>query len=231
MLRDSPYTPLLPVTNQCSFNSASATTDVAKHILNFITTLFFLLLFTCTLFIVVEVCFIPRKPIFYLNSLSVANFTVSKTKLAGIWAADFTISNPNSAAEISFESIESTVLYKGNDALAITSSENFDVGFRGEKNVEMKFETSGYDGDQPIVEYPVLREIDEERKSTGTVRFGIRLSMWATYKTSYYWGTWRRRVLTHSSCLNLNVGVFAGNGSLIGDDKRYCHVGVMISER
>lgn len=40
--------------------------------------------------------------------------------------------------------------------------------------------------DQPIVEYPVLKEIDEERKSTGTVRFGIRLSMWATYKTSYY---------------------------------------------
>lgn len=81
-------------------------------------------------------------------SLSVANFTFSKTKLAGIWAAGFTIPNPNSASEISFESVESIELYKGNDALAITSFEVFDVGFRGEKNVEMKFETSGYKGDR-----------------------------------------------------------------------------------
>ncbi|KAJ0027678.1 hypothetical protein Pint_36152 [Pistacia integerrima] len=173
----------------------------------------------------------PKPPLVQINSLTLSNFTVSNTKLAAQWVANISVYNPNVAMELSLERIESMIFYKENDALAITSVDGFDLEVKEGKNLKMKFATSGYEGDQPIVEYPVLRDIEDAKKN-GMVRFSIRLSIWTTYKAKYCFA-WRRRFLVNPYCLGLNVRVLAGNGSLInniGGENSFCDVVVRLSD-
>ncbi|XP_031283685.1 uncharacterized protein LOC116142407 [Pistacia vera] len=152
-------------------------------------------------------------------------------QLAAQWVANISVYNPNVALELLLERIESMIFYKENDALAITSVDGFDLEVKEGKNLKMKFATSGYEGDQPIVEYPVLRDIEDAKKN-GMVRFSMRLSIWTTYKAKYCL-TWRRRFLVNPYCLGLNVRVLAGNGSLtnnIGGENSFCDVVVRLSD-
>ncbi|KAL5742078.1 hypothetical protein ACOSP7_028810 [Xanthoceras sorbifolium] len=222
-LKNIPYT-LLSVTDE----SSKETTSTSKTTLLFITTLFSIMLLSCSIFMIMALWLGPQAPVVKLNSLSVTNFTVSNTKLAANWVANFTVYNPSVAMKLSFDHIESAVFYKENTALAITSAEGFDMDLRGKNSVQMKFSTTGYEGDQPIVEYPVLREIEEDKRS-GTVSFSLRMNMWTTYKSAGNWVAFRRFVIT-PYCLDLNVGVVAGNGSLIGGGSTQCEVVMMLAD-
>lgn len=216
---------LLPVTNQPDEEICKTTLSGTFFRL---TGIFFLtILFICSLVMFLS-CLPPEVPIFHLNSLTVSNFTITETKLSGVWEADLTVENPNLASAISFERIESMVFYKENDVLAVTSVEGFDTNLSGRNELKMRFETTGYEGDQPVVEYPVLREMEEDRKS-GMMRFSLRSSAWATYKTGNYWFMWRRRALLNPRCSDLNVGVEGESGSLIGGGQENCHVVELIS--
>ncbi|GKV29776.1 hypothetical protein SLEP1_g38675 [Rubroshorea leprosula] len=90
------------------------------------------------------------------------------------------------------------------------------LGSRGEKSLRLKFGTTGREDDQPLVEYTVLKETKEEQRR-GTVLFGTRMSMWASFRTGLF--GWTKRVVLSSYCLNLNVGLIenVGVGVLVGD--------------
>ncbi|TXG58151.1 hypothetical protein EZV62_015980 [Acer yangbiense] len=225
-MKNFPYT-LLPVTEKSSKESTRTT----KTILSIITTLFLVILLSCSIFIIMALWLGPQTPVVKLNSLSVTNFTVSNTKLAANWVATFTVYNPSLAMKLSLDNIVSAVLFKENNALAIASVEGFGMDSRGENRVQMEFSTTGYEGDQPIVEYPVLREIEEDNKRRGTVRFSMIMNMRTTYKSAgYNWVAWTRRFVMNSYCLDLNVGVVKGNGSFIGGGSRQCEVILMLAD-
>ncbi|KAK2655413.1 hypothetical protein Ddye_008465 [Dipteronia dyeriana] len=224
--KNFPYT-MLPVTEK----SSKGSTRTAKTILPIITTLFLVILLSCSIFIIMALWLAPQAPVVKLNSLSVTNFTVSNTKLAANWVANFTVCNPSLAMKLSLDSIVSAVLYQENNALAIASVEGFEMDSRGENSVQMEFSTTGYEGDQPIVEYPVLREIEEDKKRRGTVRFSMIMNMRTTYKSAgYNRVAWTKRFVMNSYCLGLNVGVVKGNGSFIGGGSRRCEVILMLAD-
>ncbi|XP_021892439.1 uncharacterized protein LOC110810557 [Carica papaya] len=151
----------------------------------------------------------PRQPTIRINSLSLSNFSVSETKLAAVWIANLTVFNPSIALRISIDEIESSILYREDNPLSITSVNGFHLGLREKKVMQIKFQTTGWEGDQPIVEYPVLREIGGDRRR-GTVPFSLRMTMWGTNGGGLL--RWSRPVLVNSYCSVLDVGMLAGTG-------------------
>lgn len=125
--------------------------------------------------------FCPRTPTVQLNNLLFSNFKVSNSNLAVICLAKITIYNPNVALSVHMNQIEASILYKNENALSFTSVDDFELGFGERKNVYVKFETTGNEGDQPIVEYPVLREIGKDWRQE-KMRFRIRLSAMTRYE-------------------------------------------------
>lgn len=78
----------------------------------------------------------------------------------------------------------------------------------------VKFETTGNEGDQPIVEYPVLREIVKDWRQE-KMRFRIRLSAMTRYEIG--WPDWKRRpvIMNVPFSMDLDVNVGDGRGSTI----------------
>ena len=54
-----------------------------------------------------------------------------------------------------------TSFYEQDDPLLTTIVEGFHLGLIQQENVYMEFETKGFEGDLPIVDYAVTREIKE----------------------------------------------------------------------
>ena len=83
----------------------------------------------------------------------------------------------------------------------------------------MKFVTTGNEGDQPVVEYPILREIEKDWKQ-GKMRFRMRFDAMIRYEID--WPGWRRKpVIMNPFSTDLDVNVRDGRGStgssIIGD--------------
>ncbi|XP_071725003.1 uncharacterized protein [Rutidosis leptorrhynchoides] len=160
--------------------------------------------------LLMEVSIGTKPPNFQINSLSVSDLNVSDTKLAAIWNASFRIYNPNHGMELFLHRIDGIVFYKEEEALSISSIDGFNLGSREKKLVSMQFATTGYEGDQPIVEYPVLREIAKDQEH-GTVRFSVRLDLLGYYKSKFF-RCRSRAVVVKSYCSDLKVGVGNGHG-------------------
>ncbi|GLT90112.1 hypothetical protein SLE2022_080620 [Rubroshorea leprosula] len=171
----------------------------------------------------VEIAFCPGMPVVRLNSFSVSSIAVSDLTLSARWDVNFTVYNPNFVSVFSLDEIQSFVLYSEDTALSVMATEGFRLGSREEKSFRLKFGTAGREDYQPLVEYTVLKEIKEEKRR-GTLRFGTRMSMWASYRTKLFGRT--RRVVLSSYCLNLNVGLIenGGAGVLLGDGPLDCSV-------
>lgn len=179
----------------------------------------------------------PQPPVIRVNSLSASKVNISRTKLAAKWVANVSLINPNFALDIAIDRMETVLLYKEDDALSLNSVEGFQVHSRKEKNdVTMTFATTGYEGDQPVVEYTVLREREKDitKKKSGTLRFSLRMSMMATYKTRRYysWFAEEKHALNSSYIVDLDVrfdklGFNNNNGSLIKDGRRPSGVSMM----
>ncbi|XWS45047.1 hypothetical protein CRYUN_Cryun15aG0103000 [Craigia yunnanensis] len=118
--------------------------------------------------------------------------------------------------------IEASILYKHDNALSLTPVDDFELGFRERKDVYVKFETTGNEGDQPIVEYPLLREIEKDRRQ-GKVSFRIRFNAITRYEID--WPGWRRPVVMNPYSMDLDVNVGDGristaSSNIIGDAPR-----------
>ncbi|OMO63485.1 hypothetical protein COLO4_32398 [Corchorus olitorius] len=155
------------------------------------------------------------------DSFSVSNFHVSDSKLSATWELDLAFLSQGNGHEIQFSGIEGTIFYK-DIALAMTSWQPFGVGMKEQEKVHLKFVTSGYEGDQPIVENSVLREIKEEQNN-GTVRFSMRINTFVAYQN---WGLfWRSSNPGYDSyCWDLIVRFSpkTGTGKLFGGDQKEC---------
>ncbi|KAJ4834491.1 hypothetical protein Tsubulata_021014 [Turnera subulata] len=171
----------------------------------------------------------PRAPTIRLQSLFLSNLNVSTTKLAANWKAKFTISNPNLASKIRIDNMESMIYYKAQNAISIASSHGFNLGLLQDKHVSMEFATTGYEGDQPVLEYPVLMEIKKD-EGRGVMPFSISMNAWGTYKTNLF--GWSKNFIVNSYCFDLNVMVVAGSGKgrLIGDEPRNCVVHMLFNQ-
>ncbi|WRX10503.1 hypothetical protein QQP08_002990 [Theobroma cacao] len=116
------------------------------------------------------------------------------------------------------DQIEASILYKHDNALSLTSMDNFKLGFRERKDVYVKFVTTGNEGDQPIVEYPLLRVIEKDRRQ-GRVSFRMRFNAMTTYEIG--WLGWRTRpVIMNPYSIDLDVVRYGRRGTastIIGD--------------
>lgn len=84
----------------------------------------------------------------------------------------------------------------------------------------MKFATTGREDDrQPIVEYSLLREVEEEVRS-GTVRFDVRMSIYGVYKSGWYWS--KRAVIITLDCMDLDIASVGELIDGIGGGPRDC---------
>ncbi|KAM7264658.1 hypothetical protein ACFE04_002341 [Oxalis oulophora] len=194
-----------------------------------------------TLNIITQISTSPNPLIFQINSLSISNLNISDTKLAATWNTSFKVQNPNTKLDFHVTRIDGVIYYNDETPLCIGSVEGIGFGLRSkeEKIVWMECVTSGWEGDQPIVEYPVLRLIEKEYKGgSGTVRFGVRLNVVGTYYINkgtmlWWWWWWSRDVNVITDCLGLNVHVGvatesqSGTGGLLFSGPRICPFVVM----
>ncbi|XP_021892440.1 uncharacterized protein LOC110810558 [Carica papaya] len=213
-----PQTPLLPLTVNPSSNISRKN---FKTILHFIPTLATALVSIYSINLAMEISLFPKQPIFHITSLSLSNFTVSEKKLAAVWVVNVTVFNPSFALQVAIDEIESSILYKEDDPLSITSVNGFHLGLREKKDLRMKFATTGR---EPVVEYPVLREMGGEWRG-GTVSFSLEMTMWSTYRTGLF--GWSRRVYVNPYCLGLDVGF--DDGRLIGSGPKDCMVLMLVT--
>lgn len=84
--------------------------------------------------------------------------------MAAKCGSNFTTFNPNLGWIFPWKDQIVTSFYEQDDALLTTIVEGFHLGLIQQENVYMEFETKGFEGDQPIVDSAVTREIKEEFK-------------------------------------------------------------------
>ncbi|OMO85259.1 hypothetical protein CCACVL1_10320 [Corchorus capsularis] len=156
------------------------------------------------------------------DSFSVLNFHVSNSKLSATWELDLAFLSQGNGYEIQFSGIEGTIFYKEDIALAMTSWKPFDVGMKEQEKVHLKFVTSGNEGDQPIVENSVLRQIKEEQNN-GTIRFSMRINTFVAYQNLGSLGK-SSKPGYDSYCWDLIVRFSpkTGTGNLFGGDQKEC---------
>ena len=119
----------------------------------------------------------PFPPRFFLNSLRVSTFNISESELSATWNANLTIFNGVNSTLINIVNFNALMMYKEDKALAQNDpikSDNVDshgifVIYKNEnKTLHLTFNTTGWEGDQPIVDDDVIQEI-------GAVSFGLKM--------------------------------------------------------
>ncbi|KAK8331823.1 hypothetical protein V6Z12_A10G100200 [Gossypium hirsutum] len=120
--------------------------------------------------------FYPQPPIIKLNNLLVSNFKVLDSNLVSIWLGNITVYNPNIALSIHTNQLEASILYKHDYPLSLTTVDNLELYVWEKRDVFVKFVTTGNESDQPIIEYPLMKEIEKDWR-TGKLSFRIWMSL------------------------------------------------------
>ncbi|KAI6669767.1 hypothetical protein NL676_004652 [Syzygium grande] len=161
----------------------------------------------------------PRLPEFRVESVALANFSVSNASqhVSGDWLVRFQVANPNKKMKISYTDMESSIYYKS-DYLSTTRLPPFDQGTRNQTVVQASFAAV-----DSYVDAWAVSGINTERAS-GAVNFQVRVIALARFKA----GWWRaRRRLIRVLCSNLAVGLPANNGTgKLTGGVRDCRVGL-----
>ncbi|KAK8511630.1 hypothetical protein V6N13_024258 [Hibiscus sabdariffa] len=147
----------------------------------------------------------PQAPIIKVNTLLVSNFMVSGSNLIANWLANITIYNPNIVLSVHVKQTEASVLYKHDCALSLSSLDDFELDPWENKDVYIKFVTSGVEADQPIIEYPLLKEIEKDWRQ-GRIGFRIRLNAMNNYEIGCP-GLRGRPIMMDPYSINLDVNV------------------------
>ncbi|OMP01646.1 hypothetical protein COLO4_11689 [Corchorus olitorius] len=115
--------------------------------------------------------------------------------------------NPNMALAIQMNQIEASIVYENDNALSLTCMDDFELGFRERRDVYLKFVTTGNEvNDQPIVEYPVLKEIENDIRRRN-LRFRMKLDARITYGIEFLgWRTVSMMMNSYIVDLNVNIG-------------------------
>ncbi|KAH1047595.1 hypothetical protein J1N35_038379 [Gossypium stocksii] len=152
--------------------------------------------------------FYPQPPIIKLNNLLVSNFKVLDSNLVSIWLGNITVYNPNIALSIHTNQLEASILYKHDYPLSLTTVDNLELYVWEKRDVFVKFVTTGNESDQPIIEYPLMKEIEKDWK-TGKLNFRVRFSAMIRYEIDCP-GLRGRTVMMNPHTIDLDVIVEDG---------------------
>ncbi|XP_015898814.3 uncharacterized protein LOC107432231 [Ziziphus jujuba] len=169
----------------------------------------------------------PQAPVVEMDSLFVSKLNASKTKLAANWDIMVTIWNPSLISKIYFNRVEGLISYK-DTALSTNSMEPFTLGLKEQRAIRMRFSTTGFEGDQPVVKGRVSQMIRKDYEGGLTVRFNMQIMVWATYKNGW-WGT--QRVMMNPTCNDMRVRFLPGGigfGRWLGENPMTCSVPLLI---
>lgn len=174
----------------------------------------------------------PVAPSMLLNSLAIPHFNISDGELSASWNVELTVYNGGvNAADVIIERLDASIWYRENEALASISpinprdlleSKGLRVEAEQEKRMNLKFATTGWEKDQPIVDDSVIGAMAEDRKM-GVTRFGL----WMKVKGELTAGEWAMDFVMYPTCSDLEVRFTpepeqGGVAALINGDSRVC---------
>ncbi|KAK4800252.1 hypothetical protein SAY86_020739 [Trapa natans] len=140
----------------------------------------------------------PKQPIFRLASFSVTNFNISNAVLTASWDAKMFVENPNHKLTAHFDRIQNYVYYKDpGNYLAFNSDSPVSVGT--DANTTMTLRASMINNEQP--NKSLLEEMENDRKSRGSVRFGMAIRLIGTFRSS----SWNVVERIQVSCQDITV--------------------------
>lgn len=159
----------------------------------------------------------PTPPKFILSSLKIPNFQIKDGELSATWDVDLTLSNTGeNSTLLNFLFFEAVVVYKENAPLAMRAPTEDETGVPGiftvdqneNKMMNLKFKTTGWEREQPIVDDSVLQEIAKDRER-GSVKFGLKIMAKAEFNVNYMM---IMPAVVYPQCNDLEVKFGAGNG-------------------
>ncbi|KAJ8749878.1 hypothetical protein K2173_013793 [Erythroxylum novogranatense] len=166
-----------------------------------------------TILVIMWLAVRPRLPDFQLTSLSVSNFNLSSSSqtVTGNWHALFRVYNPNKKMKISYDVVDSSVLYRS-EILSQTRVVPFKQDTRSQSLVE-----ASYSVVNTYVDGWVVSDINGER-SRGSVGFNVKVVANVGFKVG---GFGARRRLLRVFCDDVSVGVTLSSksGNLTGGTK------------
>jgi hypothetical protein len=162
----------------------------------------------------------PRLPDFSVESLSLSKFSVASnsSSITGTWNVRFAVFNPNKKMSISYDVVDSGLLYKS-ETISQTRLPPFKQGKRNQTVVDAAFSAA-----DTYVGTRVASDIVGER-ARGSVSFNVEVQARVQFRT----GGWRvRSRWLRVWCQGLAVGLSSnssGSGNLVGG-ARDCRVGL-----
>ncbi|KAF7804231.1 exocyst complex component EXO70A1 [Senna tora] len=179
----------------------------------------------------------PPHPVplsFLLRSLTIPRFNISDGELSAIWDAKLTISNAPNSSSVEIERMDAYIWYEGNsqnetlasispiDPRDLFENEVLAMKAEQEKRVNLRFKTTGWEKDQPIVDDTVIAAMAEERMRRGVIRFGLSMKV----KGELSLGEWVMEFDMYPTCSDLEVrfdtAEQGGGATLIRRDFREC---------
>lgn len=173
-----------------------------------------LLMFLLMIPMVTDYSFSPishvTPPKFSINSLRVATFNISQGELSATWTVNLTISNGVNSTLVNFLDIKAIMVYKEDNALALNdpiepnnllaTREVFVMDKNDTKTLDLSFNTTGWEGNQPIVDDDVIQEIGKKME-LGVMSFGLKIEVEAEIQLNLM----NVPVAMNSYCPNLEV--------------------------
>ncbi|KAI9122154.1 hypothetical protein K1719_006843 [Acacia pycnantha] len=142
----------------------------------------------------------PIPPTLFLDSLSVPHFNISDGELSASWDANLTISG---ALNLTIQHLHASIWYEDREPLAwigARNPEHLGVVPEKKKKMNLKFKTTGWEKDQPIVDDTVIAAMAENRKR-GVIRFRLKIWVRGELRTN----EWALGFITHPTCPDLEV--------------------------
>ncbi|XP_050379570.1 uncharacterized protein LOC126796902 [Argentina anserina] len=156
-----------------------------------------------------------------LDVFSLSNFEVSNSSLSAEWDAKMTFGNQNSGLTVTIYPFETFVYYKeSEDALSCASVDAMHIPPRKQKTVQIKFDSTGCEGNQPFIEDRVLKELSEDHRKSGYLNFSLKMRIDASYTMRELLGM-GTQVTINPNCTDLKIEIAQpqGEGEIIGGRK------------
>lgn len=183
--------------------------------------LILLLIFMCIGSVIMWIVIRPEIPSFQVDNFSVSNFNALPPNIfTANWDANVTVRNSNTKLKVFFYQIQSFVYYEDDELLASSFLQPFSMDIKTTEAMKAKFWANSTD--QIIVETDVVDKLAKDR-TTGTVRFSLRMVLWTTLKSGSWW---TRHTTMRVYCEDLQVGFVGatGNGNLANGQVMDCTV-------
>ncbi|KAM1109225.1 hypothetical protein ACFX15_008330 [Malus domestica] len=147
-----------------------------------------------------------------LDTFSLSNFEVSNSSLSAEWEAKLTFGNQNGGLIVTLSPFASYVYYKESEALSCASVDaTLRIPPRKQKTVQIKFDSTSCEGEQPYVEDRVMKQLCEDKKK-GYLSFSLKMHIDASYSMKELLGM-GTQVALNPNCSGLKVEFWGSKGT------------------